>query len=697
LSRPSRLPASAPFLRPWRRESTEDQPNRIQTPAASDARFPQGLVMNLDNRASSLETSSDHTDYKSDNNKLRAAFEAACDRTGVPQNRFYSKMRDCVFNTCSGAMARDNHDHLDIISAAPGTGKTQFTNAYIAALIETTPDASALAVVEQIKSAKSRYEALNRLVPGKVGCWTSRFETVSKNDLVKWPVVVATHATFMGDDSDKVRRFHGQERSITIVDEFLDVVDLYTATPTMVAAAWENAKASGDADAATAFGVLYKFVTNRVVGNNKLDHLSDWETSETLPNLNWFATDEAAQYLQAHRVDEQVFGWALALWNNYAFIAGGGVSTTLIGWDNRLHVTGPTVQLDATAAIDGVKQLKLPGRTYHDAPRVTYRNLRACIVTPPSRKLVSAIVKSQPDSIEYRNWVVDVVSNDDYFKPGTTALVVCKHALTGLRNSEDKEGLCLLPNWRREPDPKTGINEDDEKWQTLQRDPNGFHWDLGNDRWAALTYWGADNTGRNDWSKCSAVFLFDANHQRKAQQWGRASGWQDRELMDPRSMLNRWVEGGQRPRELDRFVLEQLMRHHKQLAMRGAARKFAYDPVTGEGACLPMTLVCGIADYGWLLEEWGRMFPGAPDPELPAGSAPTLAQRSLAYLREAQAAGRTTVHAKEVAEALGVKWPALRQALLPFLEDLPEMGWRFIPGERGKGKARPRFEKLEVV
>jgi hypothetical protein len=90
------------------------------------------------------------------------------------------------------------------------------------------------------------------------------------------------------------------------------------------------------------------------------------------------------------------------------------------------------------------------------------------------------------------------------------------------------------------------------------------------------------------------------------------------------------------------------------------------------------------------------MFPGAPDPQLPAGSPLTLAQRSLAYLRQVQAAGRTTVQAKEVAETLGVKWPALRQALRPFLDDLPDIGWRFIPGERGKGKARPEFEVVEL-
>jgi len=65
---------------------------------------------------------------------------------------------------------------------------------------------------------------------------------------------------------------------LTVVDEFLDAVDLYTPTPADVLHAWEDAKLSGDKAAEAAFGTLHVFVTQRVVGKNKLDRLGVPET-----------------------------------------------------------------------------------------------------------------------------------------------------------------------------------------------------------------------------------------------------------------------------------------------------------------------------------------------------------------------------------------------------------------------------------
>jgi hypothetical protein len=77
--------------------------------------------------------------------KLRTAFEAAADKTGVPCNPFYTKMRDAVFNTCLQALGEYDYTGkpwLHIVSAAPGAGKTTLTNAFIAALVETVPGAT---------------------------------------------------------------------------------------------------------------------------------------------------------------------------------------------------------------------------------------------------------------------------------------------------------------------------------------------------------------------------------------------------------------------------------------------------------------------------------------------------------------------------------------------------------------------------
>jgi hypothetical protein len=74
-------------------------------------------------------------------------------------------------------------------------------------MLETVPDASALIVVEQVKTAKARYEALNALLPGNVQAWTSTFSTVpGKNGLWAAPVAIVTHAMFMTLAGDLQRR-----------------------------------------------------------------------------------------------------------------------------------------------------------------------------------------------------------------------------------------------------------------------------------------------------------------------------------------------------------------------------------------------------------------------------------------------------------------------------------------------------------
>jgi hypothetical protein len=333
---------------------------------------------------------------------------------------------------------------------------------------------------------------------------------------------------YLGVESDNVRA----GRAFTVVDEFLDAADLYAPTPTDVLHAWEDAKLSGDKAAEAAFGTLHVFVTNRVVGKNKLDRLGvpatlqadaaldsiehiptsvdvlrAWDdekssSSDDLPfpadmalkalaalkaveALEWFDdADATSQYVREHSKtgeardrNREVVGWARALRNNYAFISGESEYVTLIGWDNKLRITGPTVQIDATAGIDGIRQFELEGRTYHPCPSVTYERLRTAIVTPPSRKWVAEVVKSYTDAMEYRDWAVSVISNPDYLKPGERALVVCKHALTGLRSSDGTDGGRYLPDWDR---------EDETPWRRLNSGPNGFHWDLGDDRRAAI-------------------------------------------------------------------------------------------------------------------------------------------------------------------------------------------------------------------
>src|SRR5260221_4745049 len=112
---------------------------------------------------------------------LLSSFKAAVTRTDelrgstMLATSFYQQMADYVFATFWEALTDTKlfgraRNRLHVISAPAGAGKTTFSNACIAALVETVPKASALVVVEQIKTAETRYKDLEALLPGKVAC-----------------------------------------------------------------------------------------------------------------------------------------------------------------------------------------------------------------------------------------------------------------------------------------------------------------------------------------------------------------------------------------------------------------------------------------------------------------------------------------------------------------------------------------------
>ena len=59
-------------------------------------------------------------------------FQRYADRSEAPKNAFYSKMRAGIYNVCEETLRTGG---LHIIALNPGVGKTQFTNAYLGAMI----------------------------------------------------------------------------------------------------------------------------------------------------------------------------------------------------------------------------------------------------------------------------------------------------------------------------------------------------------------------------------------------------------------------------------------------------------------------------------------------------------------------------------------------------------------------------------
>jgi hypothetical protein len=223
-----------------------------------------------------------------DNKSLSAAFNAAVERSPAPRSRFYERMALTVGDTALMAL-QDNIEGracMHVLSAPAGSGKTTLTNAFIEAMIEVVPLASALVVVEQIKSVEARFRDLDALLPGKVACWTSEFRTVEKAELADYPVAIVIHATFTGAESHKARRWKHGARLLTVVDERIKEVTIYDASPQAVRRVWEAVSKDGDETARNAVDALDLFVTRRIHDRKALDHLSDREALQMAERLS---------------------------------------------------------------------------------------------------------------------------------------------------------------------------------------------------------------------------------------------------------------------------------------------------------------------------------------------------------------------------------------------------------------------------
>ncbi len=535
-------------------------------------------------------------------NTLLPAFNAAVARInemrGSQQlaSHFYRQAGNSVFLTFWEALT-DTHlfgrerKRLHVVSAPAGAGKSTFSNACIAALIGTVPNggplgapASALVVVEQIRTAEARYRDLEALLPGKVACWTSGFATVNrKDDLACYPVAIVTHAMFTGVHADKARRWGHGRRTVTVVDERIKEVAIYDVSPAAVSRVWETVNDDGGDTAKAALDVLNQFVASRVCNRAAIDRLEDDEARVVIEGLRWFNTRGAERYVRDHKDTAAVFGFARSLADNYAFIAGEGGETHLIGYQNTMSISPGTVLLDATADIDGVQQLCLPGRRVHAVPSVNYAGLQTVLVTPPTKGRLSDYLRKHDNAVKYRDWIVGVIKQ--HVEPGQKALVVCRLDLTEQRGR-------YLPNWDR----------DDGRWSRLQEDPTAFAWDLEG-RAVAVTYWGGDNIGNNAWQEADTVLLFDADYKPRRVVLADTQGLLKAHPTAPGTPLAEMTSVRRKHAVVDGYAVGGLLRAHKQLALRGRARRF-----DEHGQCGQQKLVCGLSDPSWLLENCGFRF-----------------------------------------------------------------------------------------
>jgi hypothetical protein len=636
-----------------------------------------------------------------DKRRLRAAYNQAVAKIGARRNGLldgplYKQMQELVFETAYAALldttAPPAYPRMHVLSALPGTGKSTFSNAMAAAIIAC--GGSVLFVVEQMETADQRYRDLNELLPGRVAVWSTDHTKGNRNpqkvkhpaaqfdktELRTYPAAICTHEAYKRDDARLFRHWKRGPRTFIVIDEMVKEITQYTIDIEAVARAVALVSADDNAprDALAALDTLHSFLVERAQMRTPIDTLSDAPAQDIVSKVGWFTTMGAQRYAEGSEGVAAVFGFAKCLSRGWAFITTDGGVTTLTGYDNNLPIEPGTMQLDGTALISGIKQLRLPDRVILPGPVVSFGSLRTVIEKPPTRQHLAKYLTKADNFLTYRNWMLEVIKR--HAQPGQKVLVVCKKALVDMKAFPAWEHSS--PNWR------------DVNYQTE------FGYDLDGIN-ISVQWWGGPSTGHNAWQDAEAVFLFDANWTPRHKVLADIQGLR----RQPANKID--MTSLRRQSEMFRdYRLHCMMRDHVQAACRGRLRRWANlamftTPSEDRRLIIPQCsaqlLVCGIQEDAWLFENWWEMFPGAPmpvmtvkaqRPKAPKGRKQDWAGRLRELL--SQPGLSDTITTRWIGEQLGAKWADMRKPALAALPALEAVGWTYRPG---RGCAPGAFER----
>jgi hypothetical protein len=188
------------------------------------------------------------------------------------------------------------------------------------------------------------------------------------------------------------------------------------------------------------------------------------------------------------------------------------------------------------------------------------------------------LFNKEPNRRDYKKHIEQLIT--DLMPIGTRGLLICKKALVD-------EGEI----------PKTTPQTDGDG-----KVVNPFTWNF-NGRHLAVTWWGGYGIGVNDWKDAEYVFEFGEhilpNRTMFAMVQGLRGDTATSGILASNKSTNR------RPKEVQLAIEGHLLRHIKQMGMRGRARSF--DP---EGTCGEQVLVL-TCEFERLLIHADQLFPGA--------------------------------------------------------------------------------------
>jgi hypothetical protein len=609
---------------------------------------------------------------------------------------WYSQIGDHVFDVGYRALASSctptptEPPRLHVVSAPVGSGKTSFSLAFIAAVVrlsESNADAprGCLFVVDQTTKADEICGYLASLLPGQVAVWSTEHDPGAKptrklqwagrwtrDDLQKYPVVVVTHAFFTGKNGHKARSVlhQGQlvPRALTMIDERpkgvdfydIDLADAHTVRKHIQQTQADAELVGPHIDALVSFMDDRGIVVNAAGLEKPTTAPEAW--ADIVTKVQWFASAQAMEYLASHRSEtvNQVFGFARALANDYAFITryrGGQQGTYFTGYENNLPVGPGTVMLDATADIDGTKQLSL-WREYQDAPRAHYDNLDIVHVPSVTTQRLKRYFDLPDQRQTYAGWMVDVIKS--HMEPGQHGLVVCHNKLIVEKDVPDVP----LPG---------------EDWKLA--------WDIGG-RKLSTTHWGT-GIGDNTWKDADVVFLFGEFWIPRRAQIAQAQGIRQHKAYEgdlaAMTTLNSKAPG------IDALRDGHLLRWTKQMGLRGKGRN--YD---GNGYCQPQKIVY-TGDLIRLLAHADQLFPGANVRSVPSGQGkkPKQAYALLSLLSRQGLPHRLSQ--RFLSEQLGRPWRDISKHVMKnesVMQAIENLGWRYVPDKGRRGSA---FERIEAT
>lgn len=571
---------------------------------------------------------------------LEMAYWYQCECVWGDRNRtlspFDRAVAAAVYCACRAALndSRTDRSLIRTISAPTGSGKTTFALAFVAALVGNSRDPgwnyqeSALIVVETIEQADDIYRQLISH-PGidddVVGIWTSYHDAnltayqsgrygfdelkwkpakrQAREELENYPIVIVTHSFHTSRNGPLARYYNDEERTVTLVDERMQLTDVYVCTPGDIAKArdlvaevpvplhrnnprqaWidpkEEEEETDDALQSRAVALLSEAAA-------ELERL--WEFDEaarrrplaTVASLacSPLSVEEVDHLVTVQRdghkeVVRSALCFVKAMTDGCAFLStfGSSKATRFVGYDYGVPSNPGTILLDATADIDGVSQI-VTNRVTAEMPVLSYEDLTIKHLDPPewipSKRPIRELMQRHSTAVDYGKWLRETVI--DNTKPGDLVLAVTHKALF-------------------------------ETHEIVPQDPGG--WELAEDlegRKVRWIHWGI-GIGSNKWRDASDVFLFGEFHLPRNATIATILGLRKQKAtkanLEPFQMLKPGKTS-----DVAKISSGHLSRWEKQLATRGNARNIE------DGVCGEQRLFVTGEFSRWLLQK-ERLFPG---------------------------------------------------------------------------------------